>query len=514
MHFVGGALLGVVLVVVRSRQARRRREELRLGAAVRCAARLAMGGDRLRRGRLELSGTEATWRDHRGARQVALDGARVLSAVGAGGRTAQPEDVVVRLVLPWQATARLQLHRDDAATLIEVLEAGAAEPAGPGRLAVASGTGRRPWWSVACLGVAGAWLLGWAWLLAGGELATATVTAGDGAGLCQVAWTSGDGRNERATVDCADDPVGAAHTVWAVAPPFRGAAVDAGLTSLAGFVLLPALLVGVPGAVRLGVLSRRQPVLGAPPVPVTYRDLPELSDDDLFLAPGEQPAAVVARLAPYARRQVPEDGWEDPRRPDGVRGPLTPARVGWTLIGPAGALVVAVTWLDSALGIGGLLLAALWAASAGGSVVGHVRRVHLAHREPPRPLLGLLTSGEEGGPVALVCDPAAAPVRFFAVPLDTPLPHGTAASCTAGDGVVVSVRGPLTDGGTVVLELPGAGRPLMPNGPVTEPDEWTLLSVLDSAGALTLAAEADDDRDDAWDDGWDDSRDEGPDPRR
>ena len=530
MHFVGGVVLGAVLVVVRSRRARRRREELRLGAAVRCAARLAMGGDRLRRGRLELSGTEATWRDRRGTRQVALDGARVLSAVGAGGRTAQPEDVVVRLVLPWQATARVQLHRDDAATLLQVLEAGAAGPAGPRRLAVASGAGRRPWWSVVCLTVAGVWLLGWAWLLVGGELAAATVTGGDGAGLCDVAWTSADGRNEHATVDCADEPVGATRTVWALSSPVRGAAIDAGPSSVAGFVLLPALLVGFPGAVRLGVLGRRQPALGVPPVPVTYRDLPELSDDDLFLASGEQPAALVARLAPYGRRQVPEDGWEDRRRPDGVRGPLTPARVGWTLAGPAGALVVAATSLDTTLGVAGLLLAAAWSAWATASVTGHVRRVHLAHREPPRPVLGLLTSGEEGGPVALVCDPVAAPVRFLAVPLDTPLPHGTAARWTAGDGVALSVRGPLAEGGTVLLELPGAGRPLMPSGPVTEPDEWTLLSVLDSAGALTLAADADDDRDeepdDAWDEAWgdarddarddgsDDSRDDGPDPRR
>jgi len=499
VHLVGGVVLGLVLVVVRARRARRRRDDVRLGGTVTCPARLAMGGDQPRRGRLELSGGMATWRDRRGVRHVALDGARVLSAVG--GRSAQPDDVVLRLALPWQASARLHLHRDDAATLMAVLEAGEAAPAG--RPAVLSGTVRREWWALACLVVAGAWLLGWGWLLVGGESRTATVTGGDGGGLCAVAWTSSDGRPERATVDCADDPAGAVRTVWALATPLRGTAVDAGPAPIVAFVLLPALVVGLPGAVRLGMPGRRPPRLVVPSVPAVPvaadRDLPVLTDDDLFLAPGEQPATVVARLAPHARRQVPEDGWESPRRPGGVRGPLTPARVGRALLGPAGALAVAATAPDGLLGVGGLLVGALWAGWNVRALAGHVRQVHLVHREPARRALGVLTAGDDGRPVALVCDPVGSYVRFLAVPLEAPLPHGTAALATAPGGAALSVRGQLEEGGTVLLEVGGSGTALMPGGQVTVPDEWTLLSLLDSAGALALEAGAVDDEWDDWD---------------
>jgi len=496
VSLVGGVVLGLVLVVVRARQARRRRDDVRLGGTVTCPARLAMGGDRPRRGRLELSGGAATWRDRRGARHVALDGARVLSAVG--GRSVQPDDVVLRLALPWRASARLQLHRDDAATLIGVLEAGGTAPAG--RPTVLSGPARPAWWAVACLVVAGAWLLGWGWLLVGGEARAATVTGSDGPGLCAVAWTSSDGRPERATVDCADDPVGSVRTVRALGAPFSGAAVDAGPAPLVAFVLLPVLVVGLPGAVRLGVPRRRPPRLAEPSVPVAADgDLPVLTDDDLFPAPGEQPPTVVARLAPHARRQVPEDGWEDPRRPGGVRGPLTPARAGRALLGPAGALAVAGTALPGPLGAAGLLLGALWAGWSLRALAGHVRRVHLVHREPAHRALGVLTAGEDGRPVALVCDPVDPAVRFVAVRLEAPLPHGTAALATVPGGAALSVRGPLEEGGTVLLEVGGCGTALMPAGPVTVPDEWTLLSLLDSAGALALEAGAVDDEWDDWD---------------
>ena len=501
VNLVAGVVLGLTVVLVRARRARRRREDLRLGGTVTCAARLAMGGDRLRRGRLELSATEATWRDRRGGQQVALDGARVLSAVGAGGRTAQPEDVVVRLALPWRASARLQLHRDDAATLMEVLEAGGAAPARPGRLAVASAPPRREWWALACLVVAGVWVAGWCWLVAAGESRTVTVTGGDGEGLCEVRWTGTDGRPHTGQVDCADEPAGTPRDVWVLGAPLAGDPIDPGLTTAC--VLGLGALVAAPGAVRLAATRRRQPALDDPPVPVAHQDLAELSDDDLFPAPGEQPSSVVARLAPYAHRQLPEHGWEHPRRPHGVRGPLTPARVLRSLIGPAAPLTVAATSPHGALGVGGLLLGVLWAGWALHALTRHVRAVHLAHQEPARPGLGLLTAGDDGGPVALVCDPAHTPLTFVAVPLDAPLPHGTAALTTTPGGTAVSVRGDLADGGTVVLEFGGSGTPLMPAGPAVEPDEWTLLCLLDSAGALALEAAADDDWD-AYDDGDDD----------
>jgi hypothetical protein len=455
-----------------------------------------MGGDRPRRGRLELSGGEATWRDRHGARHVALDGARVLSAVG--GRRLRPDDVVLRLALPWRASAQLQLHRDDAATLMTVLEAGGDAPTR--RPAVTSGTPARPWWAVACVAVAGVWLLGWIWLVAGGETRTATVTGGDGAGLCAVAWTSSDGRPERATVDCADDPAGAVRTVRALAAPLRGSAVDAGPAPVVALVLLPALVVGLPGAVRLGVLRGRRPLLAAPSVPVAVDDdLPVLTDDDLFLAPGEQPATVVARLAPHARRQVPEHGWEHPRRPDGVRGPLSRARLGRALLGPGTVLAVAATAAGGPLRGAGLLLGALWLGWHVHALAVHVRRVHLVHRERPRPARGVLTSGPDGGPVVLVCDPGEAHVRFVAVPLEAPLPHGTAALATAPGGALLAVRGRLAEGGTVLLAVGGSARVLMPAGPAAVPDEWTLLSLLDSAGTLALAAAAVDDERDDWD---------------
>jgi hypothetical protein len=61
---------------------------------------------------------------------------------------------------------------------------------------------------------------------------------------------------------------------------------------------------------------------------------------------GEQPQAVLSRLAPYADRQVPRDGWSADERPSGARTPVPATRFlqrVWVPLLLAG-LVVVVSW--------------------------------------------------------------------------------------------------------------------------------------------------------------------------
>lgn len=63
-----------------------------------------------------------------------------------------------------------------------------------------------------------------------------------------------------------------------------------------------------------------------------------MSAADVERVSGETPVAFLARLALHAARQVPDDGWQDARRPEGARtGSILPA-VGKVLLGPVFAL--------------------------------------------------------------------------------------------------------------------------------------------------------------------------------
>lgn len=309
-------------------------------------------------------------------------------------------------------------------------------------------------------------------------------------------------------------------------------------------------------------------VTGRPP-------LPGLRGEDLHAAAGESPAALVARLSPHASSRLPDDGWERPRRPAGVRGPLVPRRLVTTFFGPLWMLaaVVALTWpcpwrwvvlagaptatapavstgevvgegggplpdqvavrfrdggdsvrtadvatdralprgtaltveyavgspgvariagsgdglgAGAAIGAGGLAAGLLVAGSRLRWVIRHARGVHRAAADPPQPALGLLTAGLDGSPVLLLGDPRVTPVEFVAVPLETPLPRGTAALFSASPGPQLWVRGRMGPGELVVAEVAGTDTRLIPRSGALRPGAAVLLGLLDRAGVPAL----------------------------
>ena len=572
-------VLSVVVALVRSRRADRRRATVQAGDAATCRARLGVGTAPLTAGRLSLSPWQVVWTARSGDERADLAGAVVLSVAAAEGAGVEAaEDVVLRLGLPDGKTVRVQLYRDDAATLQRVLSRLDAAPAAaawspPPRVH------RRPWWAVCCVTVAGLWVLSWAWLVVTGHTATATVTGGDGEGLCDVSWEEAGGTRATGEVDCADEPAGSHRTVWVLGWPVTGEPMDPGWTT--GGVLVVGGLVAAPGALRLVQLRLRRrprtvPPAAAAPLPREHQLLPDLDPTDLLPVAGQEPAAHLARLAPYARRQVPDDGWEKPGRPDGVRGPLRPVRLALGLRGPAVlvAVVLASTswwsyrWLvlettptdaavatstgevsldgpgplpddvgvryrgaagpvhqadvattralpegtqvrveyatghpgevrlagagdglgrGAALGGAGITVGLLWAGWRVRSTMRFVRSVHTAHRQLPRPALGLLTADGDGHPVVLLRDPLVSPPAWFAVPVEVPLPHGTASAFAAG--AAVSVHGRLTDGGVVVVR-PAADTPeLLPAAPAVALGLERVAELLDSAGVLARSDE-------------------------
>jgi hypothetical protein len=121
-----------------------------------------------------------------------------------------------------------------------------------------------------------------------------------------------------------------------------------------GSVLVLGAVVGVPGAVRLYRDRRRHgaqeefPSFPGPErVVVPDQDAPALSLDAVRPVPGEQPAHVLRRLAPYAARQIPADGWENPGLPAGAGPPDTAAHVLRALTTPALVLapILLLAWL-------------------------------------------------------------------------------------------------------------------------------------------------------------------------
>jgi hypothetical protein len=338
LSFAAAAVVGLVVGVARMLLAGRRRRRLRDGGTATCRASLGLGLGPLRSGRLLFSGEYVTWRDRRSDVRIELSGARLVSARTDPGH-GQGDGVELRLVLPWQATARLALQQEDAATLVSLLGKVDA-PAAPVVPDLEPGRWRRSRWATATVALAAAWFLAWAYLVLGGQTVTASVTGGDGEFLCDVTWTV-HGQAHTAEVDCDNEPPGTARAVWVMAPPFSGDAVDPEMTA----VMVPLLggLGAAPGTWRLlrdrrrrlGSAKARVPVLRLP-----AQDLPELSDDDLVPAWNEQPGALLARLAPHALRQLPEHGWENPRRPDGARSTLSPRQVGVRLLMPLAVLVL------------------------------------------------------------------------------------------------------------------------------------------------------------------------------
>jgi hypothetical protein len=108
---------------------------------------------------------------------------------------------------------------------------------------------------------------------------------------------------------------------------------------------------------------------------------------------------------------------------------------------------------------------------------------------PPNPAMGLLTADAAGRPLLVACSPAGAPLELYAVPLETPLPHGTAARFVAQRPLELRLRGRLADGETVIPEVGGAV--LWPTGPAWLPEPDDLVALLDSVGALGRSAAQD-----------------------
>ena len=579
LKFIGGAVATFVVLIVRAHRARQRRAQVQTGGTATCRAVLSVGDRRFHTGVLLLSGNRAIWRSRSGDEVVELSGGRVLAAGEAAERRARAGDVLLRLTLPGPIAARLLVQEDDAVTLLDVLARSEAPAPGAGLPAFERPGPRR--WALVCVGLAGLWLLWWVWVVAGGETVTATVTGGDGEGTCTVTWSAPDGARNSGEVDCDDEPAGSSRTVWVLGWPVAGDPEDPGWT--VGSVLLLGGVVALPGAVSLFRSRRRRPRAGpAQPAPepprvrVPDQDVPALSVDDVRALPGESPADTLRRLAPYAARQLPADGWEHPGLPLGDGPPQTLPRVLRAVAAPGAVLagVAVLAWLlvgswyvlattttgtaqgtstgevsselawplpddvtvrfrtsdriehfadvatlrslpegtpvtveyslvdpgsarligpDDGLGRGvgisaaAVLVLLLWTGRQARAATSGIRAARAAEECPPNPVLGLLTAEGKGRPVLLVCSPVVAPLRFFATPLDTPLPHGIAGLFATSSGVELRLRGRLAAGEFVVADVGGAE--LRPAGPVWAPDDEQLVSLLDSVGALVRATD-------------------------
>jgi hypothetical protein len=116
------------------------------------------------------------------------------------------------------------------------------------------------------------------------------------------------------------------------------------------------------------------------------------------------------------------------------------------------------------------------------SALAGVRAARAAAELPPNPALGLLTADGDGRPLLVVCSPVGGPLELYTVPLETPLPHGTAALFVAHRPLELRVRGHLAEGATV---LPAVGAAVLwPAGPASLPGREELVVLLDSVGAL------------------------------
>jgi hypothetical protein len=580
---VGAFLAGLVLLLCQSwwrrRRAAARRADLEQGGRATMRARLAMPGRRSRAGHVALGQGHAVWTARLGDRRVGLAGASVLSTAIATDHVSGPADIVLRLRLADGLVVALTLDEHDAAVLTVALPASPAVP--PVEPPGAPEVGRR-WWAHLLLALSGLGVAYCVSMYVTGYTATVTVVGGDGEGFCDVVWEDPQGAERSGEADCYDEPAGTRFDVRVTGWP------DPGDPTTPEMYVIIALLLGLPpalvGGVRLRQLHNRRKAWAAPALPPTFSapapSLPPLTEADLLPVPGEQPQALLARLAPYARRQISVDAWEDSRRPSGARSPVRPTAVLSRLLWPVWliGLVAAAAWplpaqwyalstgptvtaeatstgalaADSfgplpelltvrfqntagrtveadiavddrlpegteidveyaladpsaarlrgngdafgqgvALCVTALLVGFLWSGGVGVLAWRRTRAVRAARVLNRRPALGLLTADVTGRPLVLAVDPLVSPVTFVAVPVQLPLPQGTGARFLETSTPALSARGALRAGEVVVLEVDGAGGPLVPAAPAAELPLAVVLDLLDSAGVLTRAGDAD-----------------------
>jgi hypothetical protein len=154
------------------------------------------------------------------------------------------------------------------------------------------------------------------------------------------------------------------------------------------------------------------------------------------------------------------------------------------LVGPADGLGRSV-----ALTAGAVALILLFIGYRVRSATVAFRAARASSELPPNPALGLLTADGAGRPMLVACSPAGAPLELYVVPLETPLPHGTAARFVAQRPLELRLRGRLAGGETVIPEVGGAV--LWPTGPAWLPEPDDLVALLDSVGALSRSAAQD-----------------------
>lgn len=457
--FIGMAVLTVVAMAVRTHRAHRRRAEVQTGGSATCRGLLSTGDERFRGGVLLLSGARVVWQSRRGDAALELSGAQVLAAGEASGRRAQAGDVQLRLLLPGRVPARLVVQEDDASTLVDLLARTEPPPAGTPLPPLPPP--RRRLWAVIALALAGAWTAAWVLLVLDGDTVTATVTGGDGAGLCSVAWIGDDGRpHTNREVDCDDPPKGTALPVWALGWPATGD-VENPDDMIVG-VGLVALVIAAPGAVSLIRTRRRQrraaqqPVqvgLGetaAPRVDVPVLEAPALSADELRPLPHETPGDTLRRLAPRAVRQIPLEGWENPGLPDGGGIPQLLPRLLRAVAGPGALLVAAVVLAWSVSGSWYVLATAATNTGAGVST-GEVASD--AHWPLPGMVSVRFATSDRGVQLADVATsqslPAGRPVTVEYAVTDP----GSARLVGPADALGRAVGVTLTGGGVVLLWL-------------------------------------------------------------
>jgi hypothetical protein len=498
-HLVTTVLVGVAILLARDALGSRRRRQHALGARVRCPGRLGLGGDRPRRGHLELAGSGIRWTGGPADPPVVLTGAVVLAHTpDAPARRLQDEadEGLLHLALPTGRTAVLRLRTRDVPTVAAALASDAPDGLSPLR-------GRRAGirrWALVSLVLGAAWVLACCWSLLGRDTVEATVTGpGSQSGFCQARWPTPGGGEDSDEVTCDDLPVGTRMTLWLTGPPLE----DPGEPSWTVIsMVLVAAVVGGPGAVHAARRLRRQRTTAATPVPwaALRVDHPQLTWVDLVAGPGEDAADVARRLSPFGLRRTPPGAWESARRAAGARVPGAPRRLATTLWSPWTGTGLAVAGTSAAAGSGGL---AAWGLLLAGALTAwRVPRavdtwrqtvaVHAAARVPPVPAPGLLTATAAGGPLVLL---AGFHGNALAVPLLEPLPAGTVAAFVAGAGADLRVRGPATPGEVCVLQLPD-GRLLLPAGRAEVLDRPALHAALAVPDLLPTADEWDDDEDD------------------
>ena len=350
----GAVLVGVLIAWWRARRARRSRAELTDAGTTTVPARVSLEGGRARAGRVVLAGARAVWTSRRGGHRVDLGGAQLLSAGPAGGWNAAQDAVDLRLSLAGGGTATVLVDSD---LLTDVLPRSAPSHLAADPLPAPAAPGRA-WWGWLLVAAGGLWIAYVACMYATGYSTTATVTSGDldlTDGFCPVVWVDPSQVVHSGEADCYDEPAGSALGVRVTGWP------DAGDPTMAGTYVAIAALFGLPplaaGAWRLLYLrGRRRAWLAATapstgprapaPVPGPTGALPELTAQDVVAGNGEQPRAVLARLAPYAARQVPGGGWSRPGRPQGARTAVPVVRFLARLWAPlvVGGAVLLLTW--------------------------------------------------------------------------------------------------------------------------------------------------------------------------